>query len=779
MKKRILAMALACLMVLSVVSFVGCSNNDAAVEEQATKIADLESATAALKTAIDTNAADIDAAIADFNAAIAAVNGEVDAIDEALKAVKATAEAALEKATTAGNTTEILETIATVQSLCAKLEGDVTALNEAVAAALETVIALEDWNAATDAILDAMEDLEEAYEAYDDTYYTAAEWAKIENAYTYAKLCVFRAPSVEAVNNALTTFAETADAAKLIVEQIAEKLDAVEAGVLATLEVYFKGEQGKSLLDDDAAILLTTAASQLDAVKAEYEAEDAAGHIAAGDALAAQIVTDYTADVAALDAYVAREASLQTAKIEAATINATVASLTQSATAVTAANQKALADLETAIETWVSTYFSGDFAAEIAIKSTNYKMVDMAAYEALVDAYAALSYDFEAALKAFVDAYTAIGEVNLLSADKIEAAKRAYLFWINNAEDASALDYVYEGKTAGTYYTEFVAKVTEYTALIATASEAYFDTYVALTTSTVTIYDAATVNAMVAWYTTYGVKDGETLVFGNGYPLVDAAGAAKAITEADYNALVAVKEACDALVAAKTAETTNVKNTLAALGVVDWNDFTNSTLSLNDKASVESAEAVYNAWVDGTNAPEGFTANQYKIDASKTDYEVDTIALDDAKFYISYLDDQVKVIKEEIKKLDETNPDASAVENIRDLIETFVAENGGSDEGYITAEEYAKLEQCEFVIAQKGAIAQIRAAYEALVAEVQADTTLSDPEKAAIIADLTTSFELTCEYVGQADTAAAVNKWVTVWAKAQNDHIYDVDVTNP
>ena len=772
-------MALACLMVLSVVSFVGCSNNDAAVEEQATKIADLESATAALKTAIDTNAADIDAAIADFNAAIAAVNGEVDAIDEALKAVKATAEAALEKATTAGNTTEILETIATVQSLCAKLEGDVTALNEAVAAALETVIALEDWNAATDAILDAMEDLEEAYETYDDTYYTAAEWAKIENAYTYAQLCIFRAPSVEAVNKALTTFAETADAAKLIVEQIAEKLDAVEAGVLATLEVYFKGEQGKSLLDDDAAILLATAASQLDAVKAEYEAEDAAGHIAAGDAIATQIVTDYTADVAALDAYVAREASLQTAKTEAATINATVAALTQSATAVTAGNQKALADLETAVETWVSTYFSGDFAAEIAIKSTNYKMVDMAAYEALVDAYAALSYDFEAALKAFVDAYTAIGEVNLLSADKIEAAKRAYLFWINNAEDASALDYVYEGKTAGAYYTEFVAKVTEYTALVATASEAYFDTYVALTTSTVTIYDAATVNAMVAWYTTYGVKDGETLVFGNGYPLVDAAGAAKAITEADYNALVAVKEACDALVAAKTAETKAVNDAIVALGTADDSDPANNEIALSDKAAIEAARAAYTAWVAGTNAPEGFTADQYKIDATETTYVVDEAPLAAAEDYVDALAAFLKEIKDSIAALDAQNPDADDVAQIKEYIDAFKTLNCGSDEGNITAEEYAKLEQCEFVIAQKGAIAQIRAAYEALVAEVRADSTLTDAEKAEIIADLTTSFNLTCEYVGQADTVAAVNKWVNVWAKAQNDHIYDVDVTNP
>ena len=775
MKKRILAMALACLMVLSVVSFVGCSN-DAAVEEQATKIADLESATAALKTAIDTNAADIDAAIADFNAAIEGVNGDVDAVETALADVLAKAEAALEKATTAGNTTEILETIATVQALCAKLEGDVTALNEAVAAALETVIALEDWNAATDKIYDTWDILDEKYDAYNSDYYTASEWAKIANAYDYAYICILRAPSVEALEGAIDTFVETAEAAKLIIEQIAEDLDAIEANVLATLAVYYKGEQGKSLLDDDAAILIATAQTQLTALYDEYMAEYAAGHVPDGD-FTSQVGVDYTADVTALNAYVAREAVLQVAKTEATAINATIASLTQSATSVTAGNQAALAELAEDVEAWVATYFAGEFAAEIAIKSTNYKMLDMAGYEALVDAYAALSYDFEAALKAFVDAYKAIGDVNLLSADKIDAAKRAYLFWIDNAADASALDYVFEGKTAGEYYTEFVAKVTAYTALVAKASEEYFDAYVAtLTPSTVTIYDAATVAEMVNWYNTYAVKDGEALVFGNGYPLVDASGNAVAVTEADYNAVVALKEACDTLVTAKTAETTNVKNTFAALGVVDWNDFTNSTLSLNDKASVESAEAIYNAWVDGTNAPEGFTANQYKIDASKTDYEVDTIALDDAKFYISYLDDQVKVIKEEIKKLDETNPVASAVENIRDLIETFVAENGGSDEGYITAEEYAKLEACEFVLAQKDAIARIRAAYEALVAAVRADSTLTDVEKAEIIADLTTSFNLTCEYVGQAQTTAAVNKWVDVWATAQNDQIYDVEV---
>lgn len=774
MKKRILAMALACLMVLSVVSFVGCSNNDAAVEEQATKIADLESATAALKTAIDTNAADIDAAIADFNAAIEAVEGDVTA---ELDAVRKTATDALEAATKTGNTQEILETIATVQTLCAKLEADVTTLNDAVAAALETVIALEDWNAATDAILDAIEDLGEAYDKYDSIYYTAAEWAKIENALAFAEICLLRAPSVEAVEKALATFTETADAAKLIIEQIADKLDAIEAGELATLEVYYKGEAGKSLLDDDAVILLTTAQNKLDALYNEYMAEHTAGHLPDSE-VTGQVGTDYTADVAALAKYVAREAALQTAKTEAVAINATVAELTETATAVTAGNQAALATLKTTIDTWVSTYFSGDFASEIAIKSTNYKMVDWTAYEALVDAYAALSYDFEAALKAFVDAYTAIGEVNLLSADKIEAAKRAYLFWIDNAEDASALDYVYDGKAAGTYYTEFVAKVTEYNALIVEASEAYLDVYVALTPSTVTIYDAATVAAMVKWYEDYAVVDGEAYVFGNGYPLKDGT-SAFAVTEANYTALVAVKEACDALVAAKTAETKAVNDAIAALGTADMANPANNQISLNDKADIAAARAAYDAWVAGTNAPEGYTANQYKIDAAKTDYVANETALTDAETYVRELEALVTEIKNKIAALNETAPDATEVATINGMIDTFKTVNCGSDEGYITAEEYAKLEACEFVIAQNGAIDQIRAAFEALVAEVQADTTLTDVEKAEIIADLTTSFELTCEYVGQAETSEAVNKWVTVWADAQNDHIYDVDVTNP
>ena len=779
MKKRILAMALACLMVLSVVSFVGCSNNDAAVEEQATKIADLESATAALKTAIDTNAADIKTAIADFNAAIAGVNGDVDAVEEALAAVKATAEAALEKATTAGNTTEILETIATVQALCAKLEGDVTALNEAVAAALETVIALEDWNAATDKIYDTWDILEEKYDAYNSDYYTASEWAKIDNAYDYAYICILRAPSVEALEGAIDTFVETAEAAKLIIEQIAEDLDAIEANVLATLAVYYKGEQGKSLLDDDAAILIATAQTQLTALYDEYMAEYAAGHVPDGD-FTSQVGVDYTADVTALNAYVAREAVLQVAKTEATAINATIASLTQSATSVTAGNQAALAELAEDVEAWVATYFAGEFAAEIAIKSTNYKMLDMAGYEALVDAYAALSYDFEAALKAFVDAYKAIGDVNLLSADKIDAAKRAYLFWIDNAADASALDYVFEGQTAGAYYTEFVAKVTEYTALVAEASEAYFDAYVTLTPSTVTIYDATTVQAMVNWFVKNAVPaEGEGYTFGNGYPLVDASGNTVAITEADYNAVVALKEACDTLVAAKTAETKAANDAITALGTADKSNPANNQISLNDKADIAAARAAYDAWVAGTNAPEGYTADQYKINAAKTEYVVNEAALTAAEGYVAALEKLVASLKDGISKLDAENPDANVVAQLKKTIDQFKTVNCGSDEGYITAEEYAKLEQCEFVIAQKGAIAKIRAAYEALVAAVRADSTLTDVEKAEIIADLTTSFNLTCEYVGQAQTAAAVNKWVDVWANAQNDQIYDVDVTNP
>ena len=777
MKKRILAMALACLMVLSVVSFVGCSNNDAAVEEQATKIADLESATAALKTAIDTNAADIDAAIADFNAAIKAVEGDVTA---ELDAVRKTATDALEAATKAGNTQEILETIATVQTLCAKLEADVTTLNDAVAAALETVIALEDWNAATDAILDAIEDLEEAYASYNKVYYADAEWAKIENALAFAEICLLRAPSVEAVEKAIATFTETADAAKLIIEQIADKLDTVEAGELATLEVYYKGEAGKSLLDDDAAILLATAQNKLDALFNEYMAEHTAGHLPDSD-VTGKVGTDYTADVDALAKYVAREAQLQAAKTEAVAINATVAELTETATAVTATNQKALADLKTTIDTWVSTYFSGDFASEIAIKSTNYKMVDWTAYDALVDAYAALSYDFEAALEAFVDAYKAIGTVNLLSADKIEAAKKAYKFWIDNAEDASALDYVYDGKAAGTYYTEFVAKITEYDALVVEASKAYFDTYVELTTGTVTIYNKATVDAMVAWYTTYAVpaEEGEGYTFGNGYPLTNTAGNTVAITETTYNDLVAVKEACDALVAAKTAETKAVNDAIAALGTVDFADPANNEITLNDKANIEAARAAYDAWVAGNNAPEGYAKDQYKIDLADTTYEVDVVALDDAEFYIVILEGYVDDIKTSINALDEKNPDESAVATIVATIEEFKTMNGGSDEGYITAEEYAKLEACEFVIAQNGAIDQIRAAFEAIKAQVNADANLTDTEKAEIIADLTTSFNLTCEYVGQAETSEEVNKWVDTWADAQNGHIYDVDVTNP
>ena len=354
----------------------------------------------------------------------------------------------------------------------------------------------------------------------------------------------------------------------------------------------------------------------------------------------------------------------------------------------------------------------------------------------------------------------------------------AYLFWIDNAADASALDYVVEGQTAGAYYTEFVAKVTEYTALVAEASEAYFDAYVTLTPSTVTIYDAATVAEMVNWYNTYAVKDGEALVFGNGYPLVDASGNAVAITEADYNAVVALKEACDTLVAAKTAETADVNAAIAALGTADMNDPSNNEISLNDKTAVAAARDAYDKWVAGTNAPAGFTADQYKINASNNTYVADADALEAAEEYIEELEDFVAEIKANIAALNATNPDATDVENIKADIEIFVAVNCGSDEGYITAEEYAKLEACEFVLAQKDAIARIRAAYEALVAAVRADSTLTDVEKAEIIADLTTSFNLTCEYVGQAQTAAAVNKWVDVWATAQNDQIYDVDVSN-
>ncbi|MGM9683668.1 MAG: hypothetical protein ACI3XQ_08720, partial [Eubacteriales bacterium] len=447
----------------------------------------------------------------------------------------------------------------------------------------------------------------------------------------------------------------------------------------------------------------------------------------------------YNAFVAAEE----RVLMLKEAREEADKINSDIAALDSSiiANGATQTNYTERENIKEAIKTWVEKYFADPYDAELPTEnsegSDNYKMVDHAYFSEVSENYESKVAAFKQAAANFIDAVNAIGEVNLLSGDKINAALVAYNTWVIT-EKLGNFDYVLEpGKTPADYYGEFSDKRAQYSILRENARSEYETVFGEVDGITVTIYDGEKVSAVLGWYEKYGVYTSEGVIdFGdNGYVLSDTL----TVNKADYDAVVKMAADFNTLEQAKKAETAAVIDAINAIG----------TVSTSRKSAIEAARAAYDAWLNGTAVPEGFAAEQYKIVSDDTTYEItnyDTLL--EAEKTLKELTDTIEAIHAAIEALDaktvstdfdsveDRNAYSETIAEIRADIAAFIISNNNDLEGNITDAEEAKLAAGELAIVKYDTVAELRtqaAETRAIVndvAKTYVDTILENAETA-------------------------------------------------
>ncbi len=307
MKRRILSLLLACVMVFSVFAFAGCTVDDleAKVNENAEK-AD-KAASDALAKATDELASaknELEKAISDgdksgsdelakaiekLNDAIEAVKKAAsdadkvneDALAKAIADLNATIEAA-KKATSDGDNANAEALAKAIEDLNSAIEAAKKAAsdgNTALKSELEQAIKdannamsdaamkLADWDKATDEIAEkALDELDEEFEKYSSNLYTADGFRSIIDAYQRALIKILRATSVERIQEILDAFKAEADAVASITDEIYSKLCDVKSK-FDEINEYVAAE-GQTLIDNAAKAMLDEAKTLLDESKA-------------------------------------------------------------------------------------------------------------------------------------------------------------------------------------------------------------------------------------------------------------------------------------------------------------------------------------------------------------------------------------------------------------------------------------------------------------------------------------------------------------------------------
>ena len=409
-----------------------------------------------------------------------------------------------------------------------------------------------------------------------------------------------------------------------------------------------------------------------------------------------------------------RYAALTEAKAEADIINATIERLTGDVTesGATVYNFTNVEALKSRYQLWLTTYFSAPYDVEIG-GDTNYAMVDHAAYDELVALFEQRVEAFKAAASKFANAVDAIGEVNLMSWDEIDVALREYGDLVVS-RDLNDFNYLFnETDTPASYYDKLVRMFAEYRTLKAEAHDAYVSAFTPVDGIVVSIYDGAKVQALIDWYEMYGVVDAEgNFTFdngeaGTGYVLSSDL----TVNTAEFEAFVQLVTDYETLVSAKEEEIAEIEAGIADIG----------TISLNRAEYVRGLYQDYLAFLAGTKVPEGYVADQFKVVDGDLTYmvrDVDTLmahleTLQRLEKEVAEIHKFIGEMQAAVSYTDFADDNAVAdyvaqLARAREMIATFIVNNSGSDEGYVTAEEYAKLDAGEFAVVKYQKVAYVQ-----------------------------------------------------------------------
>ena len=409
-----------------------------------------------------------------------------------------------------------------------------------------------------------------------------------------------------------------------------------------------------------------------------------------------------------------RYAALTEAKAEADIINATIERLTGDVTesGATVYNFTNVEALKSRYQLWLTTYFSAPYDVEIG-GDTNYAMVDHAAYDELVSLFEQRVEAFKAAASKFANAVDAIGEVNLMSWDEIDVALREYGDLVVS-RDLNDFNYLFnETDTPASYYDKLVRMFAEYRTLKTEAHNAYVSAFTPVDGIVVSIYDGAKVQALIDWYEMYGVVDAEgNFTFdngeaGTGYVLSSDL----TVDTAEFEAFVQLVTDYETLVSAKEDEIAEIEAGIADIG----------TISLNRAEYVRGLYQDYLAFLAGTKVPDGYVADQFKVVDGDLTYmvrDVDTLmahleTLERLEKEVAEIHKFIGEMQAAVSYTDFADDNAVAdyvaqLARAREMIATFIVNNSGSDEGYVTAEEYAKLDAGEFAVVKYEKVAYVQ-----------------------------------------------------------------------
>lgn len=825
------------------------ANLDTVVQETAIALddilkAELSAAIAEVKASADALKSDLEAKIADLTEKVGGGTAELNALI-ALKADKTAVDAAVE--TLNGNVSTLAADLDALETVVAALSGDNGALADlrtyvdekiaaAKAAADVAYIVVENWDAATELIIDAIVEISThfntkvdadfyydddyaiivaLYEEYrirltravdadavdavlnsDNGYYAAVETVDTKADVIYAVLTaegktvdevLLNDAWKKAIDDAQALLAAETDADVIAflkdVQDLADAMEAkynaligakaeadlINADVNALIEMFLndgwtftakdKSEAAlKAIADWDAkygaanadlidrknvekmnvasaeALAAYTKAAQALADKlAAYNADTyvfvyTADNYTAITALEAEY-TAWAADVAArgfaLDGEIeapvaaahtafatgalARANALNIANTEATAIETAIKTLTEKLekfTVVRSEYQVALENIKADTKLWIETYFAAPYDDIADAEKANYELLDHAAVAAVAALYEEkmgevmrLAEELKAALKK-------IETINVFSGADIEAAQAAYTAFTNWLAD---LAYEIEGLADTATITNTLATQTvKFNNLVAEAVAKY------VTIDKVTLASGDKIAAIKDWYNTYLGID---LTKADAALPVEKVVLSETLT-IDGATVEATKKAVadfDALTAAKAAELEAVKAELVAVAA--------KTASTALRAEIDTALANYKAWLEGTKAPAGYTADQF--------IPVDTAALDTEKAALDTLNAAVKVLEDAYKALqDRINAlvvdykaitDAVAAQTTLDTLNADIKdfiENKNNKVDCFTEAEKKTLADAQTAIKQAIALAEVKASYDALIASL-------------------------------------------------------------
>lgn len=663
----------------------------------------------------------------------------------------------LETALNGTITKEVADLYTAIGNLKTELNGLITGLRTDINAATEThKTFVTNWNATTDAIIDAWDDIIAIYNTVNPKLYADAQMYALYTAYDVAYIKLFRAFTTAELDAAVEEFETFVDELPSVLDIIEAKLD--EAALTVddlTLDDANTVADARKLIDDvladtdnteaikalkDSGLIerwtaydlkLRQLAAQANGAKIKLMMEQAMGDLITLKSTLEpartafnewnKVNADEFDNIEGFDETLAKfeEAEerfddLKTAKTQAddynTQIDAMYAALVRNG--ATTENQQELKDLTDLVNAWIDDFFSDAYAAEIEANTVNFQMLNydiadetQVDYVGVVALYDELVKNFKAAADKFLAALEAIGEVDLLKGDEIEAAWDAYYAWVLESK-ISSFDYVLDvagGHGPDYFYNTLVDKATEFKNLAADALAAYealtFD-------GNVDIYSEPEIDAVLKWYADYAVVvDGE---YAFDYVLSDTI----TVTAEDYADILAAEKLCDELMAAKDAQTQNVEDLITAIGAVTY----------ADKAAIDAAEAAYTEWATDIVS----TNDRYVVENAG-----DLFA---AKITWAMLKTEADLIHEAIADLAEMNVadgrDAykNAIEAIDTAIATFKTHNGGDLEGVITDAENAIIAAAKLALAKYDALADLAELYAEKKADANTDASLDNLE---------------------------------------------------